>query len=305
MRRCLDSVAAQTYVDLEIILVDDGSQDGSSVICDEYAQKDARFKVIHQENAGLSCARNFGLRADQSKYIAFVDSDDWILPEMFEKMLKTLENTGADIVNGGIQRQNEAGAIVSRYDHFPCQELDVETGIRLLLQGKIPVVAWNKLYRREIFNDIRFPEGMYYEDEYIMPYIFDRASKVSYLDEQLYTYNERMGSTIHSSFSKTDIDRLDSHRDHIQSFSKRFPDLEIELQQRYYIACSSVFTKALVFHAPAETKREIFERLQSTLNVILPSLNGGNRLEAQIAKCGYYVYTIYRRLRIQLVGTKF
>ncbi len=305
LRRCLNSIAVQSFPSLEIILVDDGSLDGSGVICDEYARKDSRFKVIHQANAGQSCARNSGLRASLSKYIAFVDSDDWIHPSMLGMMREALELTGADIVNCGIQRQDEKGAIISRYDHFPCRESDADTGIRLLLQGRVPVVVWNKLFRREVFDGIRFPEGMYYEDEYLMPYIFDRAKKIIYLDAQLYTYNERQGSTIHSSFSKTDIDRLDSHRDHIKSFSARFPDLAVELQQRYYTACAAVFTKALVYQAPDEFRRDIFGRLRDTLDEIMPTLCGGNRMEAFIARCGYHVYTIYRFLRMRLVGANY
>ncbi len=296
--RCLDSIICQEFENLEIILVDDGSNDNCGAICNEYAKLDSRIEVIHQVNAGQSRARNVGVGIAKSEYIGFVDSDDWILPQMFEKLKENILAAGADIVNCGVLRHGEEGVIVSRFDHFPVKVSNTETGVQLVLLGRIPTAPWNKLYKQTIFRDIRFPEGMYYEDEYIMPYIFDKASKIVYLDEQLYAYNERVGSTIHSAFSKKDIDQLDALHDHIQSFSKRYPDLMIKLQKRYYDACCSVFTKALVFHAAEETKRKIFERLQSSLNDIRPLLKGGNLLEAKIAKCGYYVYTIYRLFRL-------
>lgn len=298
LRRCLDSIIHQVYDNLEIIVVDDGSKDGCGAICDEYAQKDSRIKVIHQANAGQSRARNVGLDIAQGAYIGFVDSDDWILPQMFEKLMDIALATDSDIVNCGVQRQVESGEIVSRYDHFPLQESDGEMGMRLALLGKIPVAPWNKLFKRKIFDGIRFPEGMFFEDEYIMPYLFDKAKKITYLDEQLYTYNEHIGSTIHSSFGKADLDRLIAQHNHIIAFSHRFSDLAIQLKQRYYMACADVFGKALIHNASEEVKRDIYRQMKSHLKDVLPELRRGNWLEACIAKSGYFFYAAYRKLRM-------
>lgn len=300
LNRCLDSITQQTYSNLEIILVDDGSTDKSGIICDEYALKDNRIKVLHQKNAGQSCARNVGLDIALGTFIGFVDSDDWIVPDMFEKMHQNLTENNADISNCGIMRKNEKTGMEKRCAPFPFPITGGNQGVHLLLENKLTVVPWNKLFKRNIWDNIRFPAGMWFEDELIMPYLFAKASIISYMDEALYNYNERSGSTIHSSFGKADMDRLLALEDHIIAFATDYPDLELRLKMNYYTACADVFGKALRSKAPKEATKAIFTQLRCYLKNIIPLLHGGNRLEAYIAQCGYTIYAFYRAIRLRM-----
>ena len=114
LRKCLDSIVNQTYRDFEILIIDDGSTDGSGRICDEYAEKDSRIKVFHTENRGLSCARNLGLAEAKGEWIGFVDSDDWIEPDMYEVLIRRAEETGADVVECSHYKELDGKTITAR-----------------------------------------------------------------------------------------------------------------------------------------------------------------------------------------------
>ncbi len=188
LERCVDSVLAQTYGNLEIILVDDGSDDGCPAICDTYARKDGRVRVIHQENRGLSGARNAGIDCAEGSYLVFTDSDDYLVPEFVERLYEACVGTGSDLalcrfayVRGeAVPREQEGG-------------LRVLTGRQMQAglygpEGVYYVVAWNKLYRRELFDGIRYPEGRIHEDEATTYRIFHRAEQAVYVDAALYGY---------------------------------------------------------------------------------------------------------------------
>ena len=206
--QCIDSLLAQTYTNLEIIIVDDGSPDRCPEICDSYAKKDARIKVIHKENGGLSDARNAGLDIATGAYIGFVDSDDWIEPAMYELLMQQMLQTGADIsmcghfnyVDG---KYNEAGSDGSITVFNRDEAMD-----QLYMDQTIKSYAWDKLYRRKLLEGIRFPKGRCYEDIYIMHDVFARAEKVCYLNKCLYYYRRRAGSIAQSDKVEPYIDRL-------------------------------------------------------------------------------------------------
>jgi glycosyltransferase involved in cell wall biosynthesis len=187
LRRCIESIMDQTYEDLEIILVDDGSTDKSASICDEYANKDLRISVIHKENGGLSSARNAGLKAASGNLIGFVDSDDYIEPNMYEKLKENMDKYGSDI------------AVCSIYKSYKYMTDEMDgTDTETVYEGKdkfrnlenenefLTVVAYNKLYKKEIFKKIKYPEGKSFEDSYVICDILNTAKKVSYLNEPLY-----------------------------------------------------------------------------------------------------------------------
>ena len=188
LRRCMDSVLAQTYEKMEIILVDDGSDDGCPVICDEYAEKDSRVRVIHQKNAGLSGARNTGIDEAKGEYLAFVDSDDYLSPEFLERLYMACIETDSDMsvcrweyVKGGPIPEGGNG------------KTQTFTGRQMLANLYIPdgayfVVAWNKLYKRELFDNIRYPLGRIHEDEATTYRIYHRVKQAAYVDVSLYGY---------------------------------------------------------------------------------------------------------------------
>ncbi len=188
LRRCVDSVLVQTYENMEIILVDDGSDDGCPAICDAYAGQDERVQVIHQKNAGLSGARNAGIERAGGRYLAFVDSDDYLSPEFLERLYKACVETDSDMsvcrweyVKGEAIPERGSG------------EIKIFTGRQMLGNLYIPdgayfVVAWNKLYRRELFESIRYPLGRIHEDEATTYRIYHQVRRAAYVDASLYGY---------------------------------------------------------------------------------------------------------------------
>lgn len=228
LRECLDSVLGQTHRALEIIVVDDGSPDGCGAICDEYAEKDARVRVIHQKNGGLSAARNTGIRAATGEYLAFVDSDDWIEPDMYACLTEGIRSSGADIaVCGHYECQGDARIGRGPERRAVC---GTEEALRLLLAGaEVDNSAWNKLYRRALFDGIAFPEGRVYEDLAVMGRLFARAKRVSLLPERQYCYRIRPGSILGDTSLRSQMDRARAAKDCSDALSGDWPQLQGQL----------------------------------------------------------------------------
>lgn len=194
--RCLDSVRNQTYRNLEILLVDDGSPDNCGKICDEYAQIDPRIRVIHKENGGLSSARNAGLDAARGALIGFVDSDDWIAPEMYEKLLSALEKWNAQLACCGRYDVREK---TGQQKIGLCPKTDeclsgVAFAGRIFRYDGCDSSACDKLYRRELLENMRYPEGRVCEDMPVIYRIALKAERVALCPEPLYYYYHRQGS---------------------------------------------------------------------------------------------------------------
>lgn len=208
LRACLDSVLAQTYRNLQIILVNNGSPDNCGAICDEYAEKDVRVQVIHKANGGPSSSRNAGLAAASGEFISFVDSDDVISPSFIESLL----SADADIAQCGYTSdisQLEKGMKVKfeSIDGFEMSE-------RLCTEGSlVNTVVWSKLWRRDCFDGIRFPESRTYEDEFVTWKIFWRTNNIARTDAPLYYYRRREGSLMNSGASVHSIDGVDALRE--------------------------------------------------------------------------------------------
>ena len=194
--KCVDSILAQTYVNLEIILVEDGTKDSSGRICDEYAKKDPRIRVIHKENGGLSSARNAGMDIAKGDYFGFVDSDDWIEPDMYEKMLGLAEKYDADLVCAS--RYDVDGATGERTLGLHHKQEECISSMEML--GRVftwngcDSAAWDKLYRRHLFDRIRYPLGMYSEDIAIFYKLMEKANRVALCPQPFYNYIHRENS---------------------------------------------------------------------------------------------------------------
>ena len=202
IRRCVDSLRQQTYKNLELILVDDGSPDESGSICVQYAEQDPRIRVIRQPNQGVSAARNEGREAASGTYVTFVDVDDYIDPRMIETMYTAAEN-GADIVICGHNRVEEDGRIHCDSDVWP-DVLDTAGIQKSILRNTIPNFCWGKLFRRSLWEWVRFPRGMIFEDLFIMPTVFCKARHIEIVREPLYFYsNQNKESLMNFRFGKT------------------------------------------------------------------------------------------------------
>lgn len=208
---CINSVLAQTCTDFELILVDDGSPDSCGELCDRYAARDSRISVIHQENGGLSAARNAGLDAAKGEYIMFVDSDDWIEPDTLEVMLPLLQNTGADLAVCSFQITKTFPADTTAVRHlFPGQTLSMEAVLadQCTPNAWIYTAPWAKLYSRDLFDGIRFPVGFIYEDSAVWHRILGKCRTIALTDRVLYNYRAHPNSITSSAFSVKHTDHL-------------------------------------------------------------------------------------------------
>lgn len=208
LETCMESILKQTYKNIEIILVDDGSTDFSGKMCDHYAEIDKRVKVIHKENGGLSDARNKGILQASGEYIMFVDSDDMVSYDFVEYLLNLLKDNSADIAICDPVHCHPDKKCYFEEETFRKVFEPEEAIVEMLYQKSFLVAAWGKLYKRECFNDISFPYGMLFEDSAIMYKVFDKTKKIVYGNAKLYGYMHREGSITTKSFSKKDCDIL-------------------------------------------------------------------------------------------------
>lgn len=230
LKRCVDSVIKQSYCNLEIILVDDGSPDRCGEICDEYAQTDIRIKVIHKQNGGLSSARNAGLDICKGDYVLFVDSDDWIKGDAVENALTYIRNSKADILAFSFYVASmEKAEDNYNITHVRVNDFEKNEAAYLLQNfreewDKVLIVAWNKLYRRKIFDNVRFIEGVYHEDEYAITEILKNADRIHSIDLPFYYYylseNSIMRNKNKNVNTKKTIDLIQMYRKRVICFLK-------------------------------------------------------------------------------------
>ncbi len=225
IRRCIDSILTQTYERIEIILADDGSTDESGKLCDEYAVKDKRIRVIHQENAGQAAARNRALEVLKGDWIAFVDSDDFICDVFIERMLGYGISYDADIVSCRWKEGTE-DQLASPRKVLEKENIKVYSGkecyVKYFTPEKLPALeSLNvKLFKADLFKDRRFIVGRLMEDMAIMHQLFDRAGKVVFADEPLYYYFQTAGSTIRGKFTIRKLSAIKSYEERLDYFYK-------------------------------------------------------------------------------------
>ena len=218
LRECVDSIINQTYKNLEIILVDDGSPDNCGAICDEYAAQDSRVRVIHKENGGVSSARNAGIEAATGDYIGFVDSDDWIEKDMFETLLTALVNANADMCICNCADETESGERIPTEYPLSSEILSKREVLKRLIRpgGGVYAGVWNKLYKASILKNHRFMVGRRYEDELISHHVINECESVVTISDVLYHYIQRGGSFCNSPYSVKNLDQsyalLDRYR---------------------------------------------------------------------------------------------
>lgn len=217
--RCVDSIVNQTYSTLEIILVDDGSTDSSGKLCDEISKKDSRIKVIHQSNKGLSGARNAGLDVMIGEYVFFVDSDDYLAIDTLEKLYHNLHRNNCDVMACGISyvwdEKTEEEAFTS---NSPGIWSGHESIIQMMRTNNICTVAWNKLYKACLWQDVRFPEGCLHEDEATIYKVLYKSRLVAYMPECLYKYYQRPGSLMNAGLTGRYKDYMKAIRERIAFF---------------------------------------------------------------------------------------
>ena len=229
---CLDSILSQDYEALEVILIDDGSTDMSGEICDRYGARDSRVRVIHQENGGAAAAKNAGLRVASGEYLAFVDSDDYLEPNAYGFLVRTLLESQADVAQGSfreiyrnrVEEQRICDETLEGYDYLLRFPKDFSCAL-----------LWNKLYRREIFNGVFFEEGHKIDDEYFTYQGFLRPRKVVRADRVVYNYRKRASSVMSApeSAERLVLDCLDSAQKRRRRILDSLPQLREAFDENY------------------------------------------------------------------------
>ena len=252
LRKCIDSVINQTYRNIEIILVNDGSPDNCKNICEEYKEKDNRIIIINKENGGLSDARNAGIDIANGKYIAFIDSDDYVTDDYIEFMYNLIKDNDVNMAMCNVQvvwKNMKIKEILN--------EESVETELltskqafyNLLFDKGGRVCAYAKLYKKDLFNEIRFPKGRVYEDTAIMYKIIDNAKKIAFGNKCCYYYVARKGSiSKQAEFNKNEQDYIDHTFQMLDYIEKNYPDLKsacirFNLYARFRILRMLIFSK--------------------------------------------------------------
>ena len=303
--KCLDSVAAQSYRMLEVILVDDGSPDSCPAICDRYAASDSRFIVIHQENKGLSGARNIGIDRASGEYITFIDSDDYVEPQYVEVMLRNLLDHKCDIscVKHTVvsEKQNLEAWTGKSYVLTPEKALEM-----MLYHNDMDVSAWGKLYRRTLFDTIRFPEGRLFEDAATTYKLIDASERIFLDSRPLYNYVIRTTSITTESFSQKKLDLITSTKEMTDYVRIHYPGLEKACDRRLLYAYLSTLVQTL--HS-ADTDKQTVKMLMSYIKdnrrsvMQDPQTPGRDKAALPCVGFGYtffrLAWSLYSRLRVK------
>lgn len=253
--RCVDSILAQSYQNLQVILVDDGSPDGCGNICEEYAARDSRVEVIHKKNGGLSSARNAGLDIARGEYIAFVDSDDWIEPNTYAEMLAMAEQEGVKLVCAGRYDvdgetgQKEKGLCPPKREVISGEDLVK----RIFTWDNIDSAAWDKLYHRTLFENQRYPEGKIVEDVPVTYLIALEAGQAGMLDMPVYNYFHREGSITTAAVSDKTFHFVHHTERIFQTILEKFPSL---LQEACYLRVRALMYTMLTLESSSAALRE-------------------------------------------------
>lgn len=230
---CVKSVVEQTYTNLEILLIDDGSPDNCPLMCDEWAIKDSRIIVIHKNNGGLSDARNLGLDVANGQYIMFVDSDDKIHPKMIEVMYNQAIKYNADIIVGDFIYTRSLSEPITDIGEHQVKIIDKSIAFDNLLQNKMVqyVTAWGKLYKKGLFKDIRYPVGKIYEDNYVSYKLYHFAQTIIEIPARFYFYLQREGSIMNVFKQKKYDDLYEYYFERLLFFKENEYSKEFERQK--------------------------------------------------------------------------
>lgn len=255
--RCIESIVHQTYQNLEIILVDDGSPDNCPTLCDRWAQKDKRIRVIHKQNGGLSDARNAGMAVASGEYVGFVDSDDWIALDFYEVLMNGILENDAQISASDVVLAFEDR--LERKKKYEQTVFSPKEALETLLCGDgFHATAWNKLYRADLIRKYPYPVGKLHEDEFVTYRVISDAKKLVLCQNTAYYYRQRSGS-IMSSTSEKHLDAVDAYLERLYFLHEKYPDLYAR-EKPYFCAMLVGYYKG-TFGLPKESARKMQKRL--------------------------------------------
>lgn len=261
LRQCIDSIIVQTYTNLEIILVDDGSPDRCPSICDEYAITDSRIKVVHKANGGLSDARNAGTAMVTGEYVVYIDSDDWIRRDYVEKLVKMAVGQCAEMAICGSQNvstRETPDEVAS--DYKVCVFTQKEALCNLLYQNKMDTSAWGRIVKSEIAKKHLFPKGMLFEDlATIYKYMLE-CTKITYTSEPMYFYYQNPTSITHTKGNSKKLDIIPIVNQLVESVLDVYPDLEAAaMARKFSVYCYVMMQLNLLDNPPKEIEQQVWK----------------------------------------------
>ncbi len=303
LRKCIDSIVNQTYKNLEIILVDDGSTDGSGKICDEYAEKDSRIRVIHKENGGQATARNAALDIVTGSFIAFADSDDWLSDVFIEKMYSEILRANADISVCARMNIFADGRDVPAFNGMSSAVMNnVQALKNMLIYNNMDAAPWDKLYKSTLLKTLRFPTGYICED---IPFVFGavmNAEKVVYINKPLYYYLQRQGSTSRSAFAEKSKGLEIYHRQAANMVIKKFPELKKEAD---YFSAKGIVHLFLMMNRNECADKEYYEFIKKQViknRRLIMTNSGFSRYERMVVYlCCIGLYPFLKKIKTILV----
>ena len=255
LKRCLDSVVNQTYQNIEIILINDGSPDNCPRICDEYKLKDSRIKVIHQENGGLSAARNAGLELMTGKYVTFIDSDDYVEKDYVEFLYNLVLNNDAEIGICAYTAIYDSGRKITQAKDLNIVLSPKYTLEKMLYHEDFNVAACAKIYKAELFDNIRFSKNRIFEDVLTTYLVVDKAFKIAIDLKSKYNYMIRDNSIMTSKFSLEKLSLIDAYKSMGDYILNKYPDLEKAVTRSIIYANISVL-RQMIYSKPRYIEKE-------------------------------------------------
>lgn len=246
IEKCIVSLLEQTYTNIEIIIVNDGSTDNSGNLCAQLKKRDDRIKVYHKKNGGLSSARNYGIKKSTGDYLAFIDSDDYVSHKMIENLLQLSCKTDSDIIICNYCQFFENSEANFSFDE-KYEVLEQEEALKLLFLNKIDNYAWNKLYKKSVFQNLEFPDGKNFEDIGTTYKAFLNANFICITEAKLYGYLQRSNSLTGNISKKSMNDYIDLTLSRYNYIIERKPNLTKEIRLNYLFSVYSFFKESIKF----------------------------------------------------------
>lgn len=292
LNRCIESIVNQTYSNLEIILVDDGSPDHCPQMCDEWVEKDKRIKVIHKQNGGLSDARNAGMKIATGEYIAFVDSDDLVVHTYIETLLNAIHTTQSELSACDVESFFDDSELkLSECVAGEVASYTSEQALSQLIKGQgFRAVAWNKLYHSSLLKGESFEFGKFHEDEFFTYRILDKCKRLAYINVPLYKYRQREGS-IMSVKSDRHLDMLEAGLQRLDLLKNKYPYLYYQDKITFCMGCLNCYSQAV--QGNFENSKAVKKKIKMFRKEIHFSLSEFSKLSL---KDKYYVFASHPSL---------
>lgn len=304
---CIKSILSQTLKDFELILVNDGSPDKCGLICDMYSKKDSRVRVIHKNNEGLSAARNSGIEVAKGEYLAFVDSDDYISKYMYEKLYNTAVENKSDIVICNYESVHYTHKLnYELLEHV--DKVENMSNIQALnklyeTNGVAYIVAWNKLYKKELFDNIRYDKGRVHEDEFIIHKLLYNSNIITYIPDKLYYYRQREGSITSIDNKKNRVDKLAAFKERLEFMYEKNIDYLVKKTAQKYIYHFFEIYYSIKNNYDSKNYNELVllrKDYNKVLHIVLKNIdcNWKEKILLVVFAINPYLHELYRNKRI-------